>query len=116
MRVSEQELAKQLADWQAFAARVTLTFPFRIDILVAIDCRPPPHGDRVQVGVDLHVPDRDTRAPITVLTRRHPGPFISDVLGVDLIFSLLEIALRHEMYESVRLDGALVRELHRMAP
>jgi bifunctional non-homologous end joining protein LigD len=31
---------------------------------------------------------------------------------VYLVFDLLEVALRHETYESVRLDGKLVNELH----
>ncbi len=95
--------------WKAFAARVTLTFPFRIDVTVQLDTR---HGNRVQVGVELHVLERDTREPITVHTRRPVGAFVSDEEGIDFIFDLLEIALRHETYESVRLDGKLVRELH----
>lgn len=98
--------------WRAFAARVTLTFPFQVDLLVTLDSRPPPHGDRIKVGVQLHVLDRDTREPITVLTGRHVGPFVSDDDGIELVFDLLEIALRHETHESVRLDGRLARELH----
>lgn len=30
-----------------------------------------------------------------------------------MLFDLLEVALRHETYESVRLDGKLVNELHK---
>jgi hypothetical protein len=99
-----------LVAWKAFAARVTLTFPFRVDVLVKQD--ETPREWRTLVGVEVHVPDRDTREPITVLTRRHVGPFVSDEEGIDLIFELLEIALRHEMSESVRLDGKLVRDQH----
>lgn len=106
------DINAELDRWRAFAARATLTFPFRVDVTVQIDSRPPPHGDRVQVGVELHVFDRDTRTPITVHTRRHPGPWVSDEKGVDLIFDLLEIALRHEAHESVWLDGKIARELH----
>lgn len=105
-------IADQLALWQAFAARVTLTFPFRVDVLVSLDCQPPPHGDRIRLGVELHVLDRETREPITTLTRRHCGAWTDDAAAVELLFDLLEIALRHETHESVRLDGALVRELH----
>lgn len=108
------DVQTNLADWQAFAARVSLTFAFRIDITVVIDVSPG-HIDRVQVGVELHVPDRDTREPITVHTRRHVGAFTTDNDGTELIFDLLEIALRHEMNESVRLDGQLVRDTHRGA-
>lgn len=103
----------QLALWSAFAARVTLTFSFRVDILVSIDRRPPPHGDRVQMGIELHVPERDTREPITVRTRRHCGEWTSDDLAIELLVDLLRIALHHEIYESVRLDGVLARELHK---
>jgi hypothetical protein len=99
-----------LAAWKAFADRVTLTFPFRVDVLVRQD--EAPREWRTLVGVELHVLDRDTREPITVLTRRHVGPFVSDEEGVDLIFELLEIALRHEMSESVWLDGKLLRDQH----
>lgn len=102
-----------LAAWQSFAARVALTFAFRIDITVRIDSQP--KGGRVQVGVELHVPERDTREPITVHTRRHVGAFTTDEDGTELIFDLLEIALRHEMNESVRLDGQLVRDTHKAA-
>lgn len=107
------EMVRELELWRAFAARVTLTFPFRVDVLVSVTRRPPPHGDRVQMGVDLHVLDRDTRAPITVMTRRHCGDWTGDDDAVELLFDLLEVALRHETHESVRLDGKLVRELHK---
>lgn len=106
------EVETVLAAWRAFAARVTLTFPFRVDVLVEIDSRPPPHGDRVSVGVELHVLDRDTREPITVRTRSHVGPLLSDDAGIGFIFDLLATALRHETYESVRLDGNLQRDQH----
>ncbi len=98
---------ENLAAWHAFAARISLTFAFRIDVTVALD------GNRVQVGVELHVPERDSREPITVHTRRHVGPFTTDEDGTELIFDLLEVALRHEMNESVRLDGRLVRDTHK---
>lgn len=98
----------ELELWQAFAARVALTFPFRVDVTV----RMRPDSDRVEVGVELHVLERDTREPITVHTRRPVGTWTSDEDGIDLVFDLLEVALRHETYESVRLDGRLVRELH----
>lgn len=107
------DAAADLAVWTTFASRVTLTFPFRVDVTVGIDSRPPPHDDRVQIGVELHVLDRDTREPIKVHTRRHVGAFTSDEDGIELIFELLEIALRHETYESVRLDGTLARQLHK---
>jgi hypothetical protein len=108
------DAAADLVDWQTFAARVSLTFAFRIDITVRIDVQSG-HRDRVQVGVELHVPERDTREPITVHTRRHVGAFTTDEDGTELIFDLLEIALRHEMNESVRLDGRLVRDTHKAA-
>lgn len=102
-----------LAAWTAFAARVTLTYPFRVDVTVQLDSRPLPHGDRVQVGVELHVPERDTREIITVHTRQHVGPWVNDEDGVKLLFDLLRIALQHETNESVRLDGKLVRDTHK---
>jgi hypothetical protein len=55
--------------------------------------------------------ERDTRDPITVHTRR-PAPWTNEEEAVDLIFDLLDTALRHETHESVRVDGKLVRELH----
>ncbi len=104
-------MSVELALWQAFAARVTLTFPFRVDVTVVQD------GDRVQMGVELHVLDRETREPITVHTRRYvAGPVIgwtNDEDAIAIIFELLEIALRHEMNESVRLGGELVRDTHK---
>lgn len=107
-------MSEDLAAWQAFAARVTLSLPFRVDVLVKQD--EAPREWRTLVGVELHVPDRDSREPITVLTRRHVGPFVSDEEGINLIFELLEIALRHETSEAMRLDGRLVRDQHKAAP
>jgi hypothetical protein len=100
----------ELALWQAFAKRIKLTLPFRVDVIV----RPSDSkDDRVKMGVELHVPERDTREPITVLTQRHCAPWTNDEDAVEMLFDLLDIALRHEAHESVRLDGVLVRELHR---
>lgn len=98
---------EQVALWSAFAARVKLTFPFRIDVIVR------PHDDRASMGVELHVPERDTREPITVLTRRPCAPWTNDEDAIEMLFDLLEVALRHEAHESVRLDGKFARELHR---
>ncbi len=105
-------MSDDLALWQAFAARVKLTFPFRIDVLISLDRRPPPHGDRVQMGVELHVLERDTREPITVLTRQHVGDWTTDEDAIEVLFELLAIGLRHETDESVRVDGKLAREMH----
>lgn len=103
-------LDQELAAWSAFASRVTLTFPFRVDVIVRVGERPP---DRIEMGVDLHVLDRDTREPITVLTRRHVGDWTDDANATDLLFDLLETALKHEAQESVRIDGVLIRDLHK---
>jgi hypothetical protein len=97
---------EQLALWSAFVERVKLTFPFRIDVTLGWD------GDRLQMGTELHVLERDTREPITVHTRRHCGAWTDDEAAIELLFDLLGIALTHETHESVRLDGKLVRELH----
>jgi hypothetical protein len=104
---------EDLALWQAFAARIKLTLPFRVDVIVRSSDR---KGDRVMMGVELHVPERDTREPITVLTQRHCAPWTTDDAAIEMLFDLLDIALRHEAHESVRLDGALVRELHKYVP
>jgi hypothetical protein len=103
---------EQVALWSAFAARVRLTFPFRVDVLVRPYAGGGHHPDQAEVGVELHVLDRDTREPITVYTRRPAAPWTSDEDALDMIFDLLDTALRHETYESVRLDDKLARELH----
>jgi hypothetical protein len=105
------DAAEQLALWSAFAARVTLTFPFRIDVLVR-PCSRETHRDRVEMGVELHVLERDTREPITVLTRRPCAPWTNDQDALEMLFDLIDVALRHEAHESVRLDGKLAREMH----
>lgn len=102
--------ADELAVWSAFAARVALTFPFRVDGLIRPCER---HADRVEMGVELHVLDRDTRESITVVSRRPCASWTTDKDATDMLFDLLEVALRHETYESVRLDGKLVNELHK---
>lgn len=102
--------------WSAFAERVTLSFPFRVDVVVSeadADRTSTQSGARLaQMAVVLHVLDRDTREPITVRTRRPVGEWKSDEEAVDVLFELLGIALTHETHESVRLDGKLVREVH----
>lgn len=100
-----------LERWQLFAKRVTFTFPFQVDVIISMDSKPPPHGDRVLVGVQLHVLDRDTRQPITVLTSRH-ALWTNEEEAVELMFDLLDIALKHEAHESVRIDGKLARPVH----
>jgi hypothetical protein len=97
------DAAEQVRLWSAFAARVRLTFPF------------PRGSDRAEVGVELHVLERDTREPITVHTRR-PAPWTNDEDAIELVFDLLDVAMRHEIYESVWLDRALARELHKAHP
>lgn len=92
--------------WKAFAARVTLTFPFRVDLEVE-----PCDDGRVSVAVQLHVPERDTREPITVRTRRH-ARWENEQDAVDVIKDLLETALKHEIHESVRVDGKLALDTH----
>lgn len=104
---------REIALWSAFAARVKLTLPFRVDVLVRPSDR---KNDRVMMGVEMHVPERDTREPITVLTQRHCAAWTSDEAAIEMLFDLLDVALRHEVHESVRLDGALVRELHKYVP
>lgn len=103
------DLDEQLAAWKAFAARVTLSFPFRVDVLLEIDR---PQSDCIQMGVELHVLERDTREPITVRSRQHCGSWTDEERALDLLFDLLKTALTHEMNESVRLDGKLVRDQH----
>lgn len=107
--VSKQE--EQIARWSEFTARVKLTFPFRVDILV----RPGDghHADQASVGVELHVLERNSREPITVYTRQHVGDFTNDSDALDVLFELIGTALVHETHESVWLDGKLARELHK---
>lgn len=106
--------AEQVALWSAFAERVELRFPFRVDVIVEPCDR---YGDkrdnRAQIRVRLHVLERDTREPITVDSRRPCAPWTSDEAATEMLFDLLEVALRHETYESVRLDGKLVNEMHK---
>lgn len=103
--------AEQVSLWSAFGARVALTFPFRVDVIVRA-CERANHPGQAEMGVELHVPDRDTREPITVLTRRPCAPWTDDSAAIEMLFDLLEVALRHETNESVRLDGMLVRDTH----
>lgn len=107
--------AEEVELWSAFARRVTLSFPFQVDILVSPHNMPEMRSfsfGRAMMGVQLHVLDRDTREPITVLTRRPCAAWTSDEDAANMLFDLLEIALRHETFESVRIDGKLVRDLH----
>jgi len=105
-------MTDDIARWQAFASRVTLTFPFRVDVVVSQRAsRVGP--DRTHMRVVLHVLERDTREPITVDSGRPCATWTSDGDAVEMLFDLLDVALRHEAHESVRLDGALVRELHK---
>lgn len=107
----------EVALWSAFAARIELRFPFRVDVIVA-ECEHGRHSckmpgcDRARMSVRLHVLDRDTREPITVDSGRPCAPWTDDKAATEMLFDLIEVALRHETYESVRLDGKLVNELH----
>lgn len=112
-------MSEQVALWSAFAARIELRFPFRVDVLVA-ECEHGRHScaadcDRARMSVRLHVLDRDTREPITVDSGRPCAPWTNDEAATDMLFDLLDVALRHETYESVRLDGKLVNEMHKAA-
>lgn len=93
--------------WKLFAGRVTLTFPFRVDVQIGVYADGNP-----DMSVVLHVLDRDTREPITVRTRRPCPPWSGDEAAIELLFELLDIAFRHEIYESVRIDEKLARPLH----
>ena len=108
-------LDEQVALWSAFSARVELRFPFRIDVQVA-PCSRETHPDQAEMGVELHVLDRDTREPITVKSRRPCAPWSDDDVALDMLFDLIGVALTHETYESVRLDGQLARGLHGVQP
>lgn len=101
---------QQVALWQGFVARVTLTFPFEVELIVR-PCRD--DNVRAEMAVALHVLERDSREPITVSTRRPCAPWTDDRAAEEMVFDLLEIALRHEIHESVRIDGKLAREMHR---
>lgn len=108
-----------MALWQAFAARVKLTFPFQVDLIIepAENNRTSTaNGNSAQMRVQLHVLERSTRQPIQVSTRRPCGPWMGDAPAEELLFDLLDTALRHELYESVWIDGKLSRELHRQPP
>ena len=117
-RAHEESAARpdQVVLWSAFAARVELRFPFRVDVIIA-ECPHQRHScepscDRAHMRVRLHVLDRDTRAPITVDSGRPCAPWTDDKAATEMLLDLLEVALRHETYESVRLDGRLVHEMH----
>ncbi len=101
---------EQIALWSAFAARIELRFPFRAELAVTAASRH--HTDQAQMTVRLHVLERDTREPITVDTRRACNQWTNDEDAIEMVFDLLDIALRHELHESVRFDGHLVRGLH----
>lgn len=108
--IEGQSQAEQIALWSAFAKRVELRFPFRVDVIIEATER---HSDRAQMRVRLHVRERDTREPITVDSRRPCALWTTDEAATDMLFDLLEVALRHETYESVWLDGKLVNEMHK---
>lgn len=104
--------AEQVDLWTLFASRVWLNFPFQIDLIVR-PCKAGSETDvRAELGVNLHVLDRETREPITVHTRRPCAPWSTDEAAIEMLFDLLAIALRHEMHEAIRIDGKLVRDLH----
>ena len=103
--------------WVDFCSRVKLTFPFRVDVFIEpadSNRTSTQNGDRrVQMAVELHVLERSTREPIKVKTRRPCGPFNYEE-AEELLFDLLDIAFKHEIYESVWIDGKLSRELHKV--
>jgi len=107
-----------MALWQAFADRVKLTFPFKVDLIIepADNNRTSTKDGDAQMRVQLHVLERSTREPIQVSTRRPTGPWMGDAPAEELLFDLLDTALRHELYESVWIDGKLSRELHTQPP
>lgn len=109
--------ADEIGLWSAFAARIELRFPFRVDVIIeaADEGRTSTQKDpgRAQMRIRLHVLERDTREPITVDSRRPCHRWSTDEAATDLLFDLLDVALRHETYESVRLDGRLVNEMHK---
>jgi hypothetical protein len=109
IRAGVRTRTEEFALWATFAQRVSLTFPFQVDVLVSESDR-----DRVKMGVQLHVLDRDTREPITVLTQRHCAAWTNDADAIEMLRDLLEIALKHETNESLRLDGKLVNDVHSM--
>lgn len=106
-------LAEEVALWQAFAARIELRYPFLVDLIIEPCDR---YGDdrdsRAQMRVRLHVLERDTREPITVDSRRPCAPWTTDQAALEMLFDLLEVALRHETYESVRIDGRIALDTH----
>jgi hypothetical protein len=108
-------MSDQVALWSAFAGRIELRFPFRVDVIVmpaAADRTSGKSADRAQMKVRLHVLDRDTREPITVDSGRPCAMWTNDEDATDMLFDLLDVALRHEARESVRLDGKLVGDPH----
>jgi hypothetical protein len=104
--------AEQVDLWTLFASRVQLNFPFQIDLIV----RPHKSGSetdtRAELGVNLHVLDRETHEPITVHTRRPCAAWSTDEAAIEMLFDLLGVALRHEIHEAVKIDGKLVCDLH----
>lgn len=104
--------ADELDAWRAFIDRVRITLAFQVDLVV--EPAPENHPNQAQLSVVLHVPERDTREIITVRTRRPCPRWTSDAAGIEMVFDLLDTALRHEMHESVRLDGKIVVDPHAM--
>lgn len=109
-------MSTQVSLWSAFAARIELRFPFRVEVLVE-ECQHQRHScapqcDRARMAVRLHVLDRDTREPITVDSGRPCPPWTDDKAATEMLFDLLEVALRHEAYEAVRLDGNIANDPH----
>lgn len=99
----------QVQLWSAFAERLTITFAFPIAVFVF------PHAheaDRAVLAVELTVPDRDTRETITVRTRRPCAPWSTDDDALEMLLDLIDVALRHEVHEALRLDGVRVRDPH----
>jgi len=102
--------------WKDFCKRVKLTFPFRVEVFM----EPADAGRtstengsrRWQMAVELFVLERTTREPITVKTRQPIGDWLNDEDAEQTLFELLEIAFKHEIYESVWINGKLARELH----
>jgi len=109
-------MSAQVDLWSAFAARVDLRFPFLVNVVIT-ECQHQRHScdpscDRARMVIRLHVLERDTREPITVDSGRPCAPWTNDQAAMEMLFDLLEVALRHETYESVRIDGKLVNEMH----
>lgn len=99
--------------WVDLVAKVELRLPFP----AVVSARISDYVDGVEVRLVFYVPDRETREPAKVIMSQvfeEPVSKFGQASCLDRIWYLVRKALEHELDESFRFDGKLVRDPHAM--